>query len=83
MQSNNLLPIDIDSIIESLRKMRIPNNGNYGSFGPMRILFKIINQGTVLDQMLKFLKPTGCEHKVTAFIKNEKMASYKPMEIEL
>ena len=83
MQSNHLLPIDIDSIIESMRKMRIPYYGDFGSFKPMEILFKIINRGTVVDQMLKFLKPIGCEHKVTAMIENEKMAFYKPMEILL
>lgn len=82
LQFNNLLPIDIDSIIEAMRKMRIPNDGNYVSFGPMTLLMKIINRGSILDQMLKFLKPIGCEHKVAILIENEKLASYKPAEIK-
>ncbi len=52
MGSRELLPIDIDSIIESLRKMRIRNDGNYGAFEPMKMLFKVIERGTVLSQML-------------------------------
>jgi hypothetical protein len=48
MGSRELLPIDIDSIIESLRKMRIRNDGNYGAFEPMKMLFKVIERGTVL-----------------------------------
>ncbi len=48
MGSRELLPIDIDSIIESLHKMRIRNDGKYGAFEPMKMLFKVIERGTVL-----------------------------------
>ena len=57
-----LLPVDIDTIILLMNKMRIPTEES-PAFFPMMEILRTINSVNILEQLLQCMRPTVVVNK--------------------